>query len=87
MAAGPGCDAVATAVDSFSRFADLITQRWASDGTKWVTFNDPLVFFKHEMTIGRVGPSDFPRSLDNAVTAHRLGYEAARARIRRRWSP
>ncbi|WP_411741229.1 family 1 glycosylhydrolase [Rhodococcus sp. IEGM 1408] len=66
-----------TAVDSFGRFAELITDRWAGDGTMWVTFNEPLVFFKHEMTLGRVGPIDFSRFLDTVVAAHRLGYAAA----------
>ena len=66
-----------TAVESFGRFADLITDRWAGDGTMWVTFNEPLVFFKHEMTLGRVGPADFSRFLDTVVAAHRLGYAAA----------
>lgn len=66
-----------TAVDSFGRFAELITDRWAGDGTMWVTFNEPLVFFKHEMTLGRVGPTDFSRFLDTVVAAHRLGYAAA----------
>ena len=65
------------AVDAFGRFADLITDRWAGDGTLWVTFNEPLVFFKHEMTIGRVGLPDFSRFLDAVVAAHRLGYAAA----------
>lgn len=66
-----------TAVESFGKFAELITQRWAGDGTMWVTFNEPLVFFKHEMTIGQVGFTDFSRFLDNIVAAHRLGYAAA----------
>ncbi|MGN7226432.1 family 1 glycosylhydrolase [Dietzia maris] len=65
------------AVESFGRFADLITGRWARDGTMWVTFNEPLVFFKHEMTIGRVAFTDFSRFLDTIEAAHRLGYAAA----------
>lgn len=65
------------AVESFGRFAELVTDRWAGDGTLWVTFNEPLVFFKHEMTIGRVGLPDFSRFLDAVVAAHRLGYAAA----------
>ena len=65
------------AVDAFGRFAELVTDRWAGDGTLWVTFNEPLVFFKHEMTIGRVGPPDFSRFLDAVEAAHRLGYAAA----------
>ena len=65
------------AVESCGRFADLITDRWGGDGTMWVTLNEPLVFFKHEMTIGAVGPTDFSRFLDNVVDAHRLGYAAA----------
>lgn len=65
------------AVPAFGRFADLITERWAGDGTMWVTFNEPLVFFKHEMTIGRVAITDFSRFLDQIEAAHRLGYAAA----------
>lgn len=65
------------AVPAFGRFADLITERWAGDGTMWVTLNEPLVFFKHEMTIGQVAPQDFGRFLDQIVAAHRLGYAAA----------
>ncbi|MEH6621206.1 MAG: family 1 glycosylhydrolase [Dietzia maris] len=65
------------AVESFGRFADLITDRWAGAGTMWVTFNEPLVFFKHEMTIGRVAFTDFSRFLDTIEAAHRLGYAAA----------
>ena len=65
------------AVPAFERFAELITQRWAGDGTMWVTLNEPLVFFKHEMTIGQVAPQDFGRFLDQIVAAHRLGYAAA----------
>ena len=65
------------AVEAFGRFADLITERWAGDGTMWVTLNEPLVFFKHEMTIGQVAPQDFGRFLDQIVAAHRLGYAAA----------
>ncbi|KAA0919279.1 family 1 glycosylhydrolase [Dietzia sp. ANT_WB102] len=68
---GPG------AVDSFGRFADLITDRWAGDGTMWVSFNEPMVFFKHETTIGRAAFTDFSRFLDNVEAAHRLGYAAA----------
>ena len=64
------------AVEAFGRFADLITERWAGDGTMWVTLNEPLVFFKHEMTIGQVAPQDFGRFLDQIVAAHRLGYAA-----------
>jgi beta-glucosidase len=64
-------------VESFGRFADLITDRWAGAGTMWVTFNEPLVFFKHEMTIGRVAFTDFSRFLDTIEAAHRLGYAAA----------
>lgn len=66
-----------TAVESFGKFANLITQRWAGDGTLWITFNEPLVFFKHEMTISRAGPGDFTRFLDQIEAAHRLGYAAA----------
>ncbi|MDN5724235.1 MAG: family 1 glycosylhydrolase, partial [Corynebacterium sp.] len=47
------------AVESFERYTELITQRWGGDDTMWVTINEPLVFFKHEMTIGQVGPQDF----------------------------
>ena len=65
------------AVESFGRFAELITDRWAGDGTMWVTFNEPLVFFKHEMTIGRVEFTDFSHFLDQIVAAHRVGYAAA----------
>ncbi len=65
------------AVEAFGRFSELITQRWAGDGTMWVTFNEPLVFFKHELTIGRVGVEDFSRFLDQIEAAHRLGYAAA----------
>lgn len=65
------------AVPAFGRFADLITERWAGDGTLWVTINEPLVFFKHEMTIGRVAVTDFSRFLDQVEAAHRLGYAAA----------
>ena len=65
------------AVEAFGRFSELITQRWAGDGTLWVTLNEPLVFFKHEMTIGRVGFQDFSRFLDQIEAAHRLGYAAA----------
>lgn len=66
-----------TAVESFGQFSELITERWAGDGTMWVTFNEPLVFFKHEMTIGRVAFTDFSRFLDQIEAAHRLGYAAA----------
>ena len=65
------------AVPAFGRFAKLITERWAGDGTMWITFNEPLVFFKHEMTIGRVAITDFSRFLDQLEAAHRLGYAAA----------
>ena len=65
------------AVEAFGRFSELITQRWAGDGTLWVTFNEPLVFFKHEMTIGRVGPRGFSVFLDQLEAGHRLAYAAA----------
>ncbi|MCD2263653.1 family 1 glycosylhydrolase [Dietzia aurantiaca] len=65
------------AAEAFGRFSELITERWAGDGTMWVTLNEPLVFFKHEMTIGRVGFQDFSRFLDQIEAAHRLGYAAA----------
>lgn len=65
------------AVEAFGRFSELITDRWAGDGTLWVTFNEPLVFFKHELTIGGVGPQDFSVFLDRIEAGHRLAYAAA----------
>ncbi|MBZ8176356.1 family 1 glycosylhydrolase [Corynebacterium sp. 3HC-13] len=67
------------AIEHFGRFADLITQRWGGPGqdTLWVTFNEPLVFFGHEVEIGLINVADMPRFLDNIARAHRLGYEAA----------
>ncbi|WP_225976696.1 MULTISPECIES: family 1 glycosylhydrolase [unclassified Corynebacterium] len=72
------------AVSQFSDFADLITQRWGasaagqgSKDTMWVTFNEPLVFFGHEVEIGLIKPWDMPRFLTNVVAAHNIGYDAA----------
>lgn len=65
------------AVEDFGRFADFITDRWGGDGTMWVTFNEPLVFFGHEVEIGMIDVTDMPRFLDNVAEAHRLGYDAA----------
>lgn len=48
--------------EAFGRFAELITNRWAGDGTLWVTVNEPLTFFKHELTIGQVAPRISPCS-------------------------
>lgn len=63
----------------FGRFAELITARWAGAGTMWVTFNEPLVFFGHEVEIGMIRATDMPAFLDNVVAAHKLGYAAAHA--------
>lgn len=72
------------AVTQFGDFARLITQRWgrpAAPGTggdtMWVTFNEPLVFFGHEVEIGLLQPTDLPRFLDVMVNAHEAGYRAA----------
>src|SRR5699024_7172734 len=65
------------AVESFGRFADLITDRWGGDGTMWVTLNEALVFFKHEMASGAAGATDLSSLPDNGVAAPRLGYAAA----------
>lgn len=67
------------AVEHFGAFADLIAQRWGGPGkdTLWVTFNEPLVFFGHEVEMGNVKVTDMPRFLDYVARAHRLGYEAA----------
>ncbi|MBB1037329.1 glycoside hydrolase family 1 protein [Dietzia natronolimnaea] len=64
-------------VEAFGRYAELITERWAGDGTMWVTFNEPLVFFSHELRIGLVGLHQFNAFRDNVVAAHKLGYHAA----------
>lgn len=63
--------------EAFGRFAELITNRWAGDGSLWVTVNEPLTFFKHELTIGQVAPQDFSLFLDRIEAAHRAGYAAA----------
>ncbi|WKD60308.1 Beta-glucosidase A [Corynebacterium ciconiae DSM 44920] len=72
------------AVAQFSDFADLITQRWGTpaagqggEDTMWVTFNEPLVFFGHEVEIGLIKAWDMPRFLNNVVAAHNAGYDAA----------
>ena len=65
------------AVGAFGRYAELITARWAGRGTMWVTFNEPLVFFSHELRIGLVAPHEFSVFRDNVVAAHKLGYHAA----------
>lgn len=65
------------AVEAFGRYSELITQRWAGDGTMWVTFNEPLVFFSHELRMGLVGLHQFTDFRDNVVAAHKLGYHAA----------
>lgn len=65
------------AVEAFGRYAELITQRWAGDGTMWITFNEPLVFFSHELRMGLVGLHQFTAFRDNIVAAHKRGYHAA----------
>ncbi|MBV7295216.1 family 1 glycosylhydrolase [Corynebacterium sp. TAE3-ERU12] len=63
----------------FGRYAELITQRWGDGDTMWVTFNEPLVFYGHEVEIGLIDTTDMPAFLDNVVAAHKLGYAAAHA--------
>ncbi|WP_303145918.1 glycoside hydrolase family 1 protein [Corynebacterium sp.] len=67
------------APELFGRFADLITKRWGGDGTMWVTFNEPLVFYGHEVEIGAIDVTDMGRFLDAVVEAHGYGYRAAHA--------
>ncbi len=77
------------AVAQFGDFAQLITSRWGEprggnvpggDGdTMWVTFNEPLVFFGHEVEIGQIKATDMLTFTTNVAEAHKLGYQAAHA--------
>ncbi|WP_448851008.1 glycoside hydrolase family 1 protein [Corynebacterium sp. 335C] len=67
------------APELFGRFAEVVTQRWSGGGTMWVTFNEPLVFFGHEVEIGMLGVQDMAPFLDAIVEAHGYGYRAAHA--------
>lgn len=62
-------------VDDFARYARLITERYADACSMWITINEPLVFFAHEVEIGALSPLDLTPFFDNLVAAHRAAYE------------
>lgn len=64
-------------VAAFGEYARAITARYAGQGVLWVAVNEPLVFVKHELTIGAIAPQDAGALLDGLERAHRLAYAAA----------
>lgn len=66
-------------VDAFGEYARAITARYADRGALWVAVNEPLVFVRHELEIGAIGPQQAGQLLDALERAHRLSYAAAHA--------
>lgn len=65
------------AAQAFGRYAELITQRWAGNGTMWITFNEPIVFLTEDLEAGMLQIQDAPKFFDHMVEAHKLAYAAA----------
>ncbi|MQA08792.1 MAG: family 1 glycosylhydrolase [Pseudonocardiaceae bacterium] len=63
-------------VDDWLAFSREIVRRYRDRGVLWVTFNEPIVFINHELTIGAINPAQFFTVADNLVAAHRLAYDA-----------
>lgn len=63
----------------FERYARMITARYAEACTMWISFNEPLVFYGHEMEIGAITAGDLPRFLDAVAEGHRIAHRVAHA--------
>ena len=66
-----------TNLDAFADYARAITSRYAGQGVLWVAVNEPLVFVRHELEIGRISPQDAGALLDGLERVHRSAYTAA----------
>ncbi|MGW0037800.1 family 1 glycosylhydrolase [Gordonia sp. NPDC003376] len=67
----------ARTLGDWTRHVEMITARYAGADTMWITINEPVVFFGHEMEIGAVTASDLSRFLDRVAQAHRVAHRAA----------
>ena len=58
----------------YEHFVDFIAKRYGGNGTMWITFNEPLVFFGHEVEIGNIKRSDMIPFMKNVQEAHKIAY-------------
>lgn len=63
----------------YDRFTKFVAGRWGKQAISWITFNEPLVFFGHEVEIGLLQKTDLFAFMNNIVKAHKIAYKNIKA--------
>ena len=63
-----------TTLQDYQRFVNFLAKRYSGNGTMWITFNEPLVFFGHEVEIGNITRADMAPFMKNVQAAHKIAY-------------
>lgn len=62
-------------VADYLAYTQRIVQRYRGNGVLWITFNEPLVLLRHELTVGSLRWWQLAAARSNVVSAHRQAYD------------